>query len=212
MFVLIELLRRRSVLRALLIALAAALLGQIAAAAGIAFAGEADNEGTRRSGSLVVAQSALAAEARAPEAALRQLIGEALKHNPEIAAALHEKDAAGHRISPAGALDDPMLEAGFLNLPINTWRFNREDMTMKMLGIAQKLPYPGKLGLRQEVAAKNAESVAFGYRETVSRVIREVKIAYYDVALIDRSIELLERNRLLVEQLLRIAEGRYGVG
>ena len=183
-----------------------------AAVPGIAFAGDADKAETRTPGLLVIAQSAYTAEARLAETALQQLIGEALRRNPEIAAALHEKDAAGHRVSPAGALEDPMLEAGFINLPINTLRFNREDMTMKMLGIAQKLPYPGKRGLRQEVALKNAETVAFAYRETVSRVIREVKIAYYDVALIDRSIELLERNRLIVEQLLRIAEGRYSVG
>jgi len=37
---------------------------------------------------------------------LRQLIGEALKGNPEIAAAAHEREAAGHRGSPAGALYD----------------------------------------------------------------------------------------------------------
>ncbi|MBI4292136.1 MAG: TolC family protein [Betaproteobacteria bacterium] len=143
---------------------------------------------------------------------LQELIGEALRNNPEIAAAAHERDAAGHRISPAGALEDPMLEAGFLNLPTDTWRFNAEEMTMKMLGVAQKLPYPGKRALRQDVAAKNAESVAFGYRESVSRVVRAVKVAYYDLALVDRSIELVQRNKLLVEQLLRIAEGRYSVG
>jgi outer membrane protein TolC len=148
----------------------------------------------------------------APATTLQQLIAEALKNNPEIAAAAHERDAAGHRISPAGALDDPMIEAGFLNVPIDSLRFNREDMTMKMLGIAQKLPYPGKRGLRQDVAAKNAESVSFGYRETLIRVVRETKVAYYDLALVDRSIEAVERNRMLVEQLLRIAEGRYTVG
>jgi len=105
-----------------------------------------------------------------------------------------------------------MLEAGVISLPIDAWRFNAEDMTMKMLGIAQKLPYPGKRGLRQDVAAKNAESVSFGYRETLNRVVRETKVAYYDLALVDRSIEAVERNRMLVEQLLRIAEGRYSVG
>ena len=174
----------------------------------LAFAGEATTPAHQE---LTVAQTA-PYPASTPPPTLRLLIGEALKHSPEIAAALHEKDAAGHRISPAGALDDPMIEAGFLNVPIDSLRFNREDMTMKMLGVAQKLPYPGKRGLRQDVAAKNAESVAFGYRETVSRVIREVKVMYYDLALVDRSIDLVKKNRLLVEQLLRIAEGRYGVG
>jgi outer membrane protein, heavy metal efflux system len=148
----------------------------------------------------------------APTAELRQLIAEALKNSPEIAAASHERDAAGHRVSPAGALEDPMFEAGLINVPVQPLRLNREDMTMKMLGISQRLPYPGKRGLREEVAAKDAESAAFGYRETVNRVVRDVKVAFYDLALADRSIEVLERNRLLVEQLLRIAEGRYSVG
>ena len=177
---------------------------------GLAVAGEWV---TNNSAALSLAQAGQAeSQVQRPVTSLQQLIGEALKSNPEIAAAAHEKVGAGHRISPAGALDDPMLEAGFLNLPTDTLRFNREDMTMRMLGIAQKLPYPGKRGLRQEVAAKNAESVAFGYREAVSRVIREVKVMYYDLALVDRSIELVKKNRLLVEQLLRIAEGRYTVG
>ena len=144
--------------------------------------------------------------------ALSALVAEALRNNPEIAAAAHERSAAGHRIAPAGALEDPMLEAGVVSLPIDTWRFNAEDMTMKMLGVAQKLPYPGKRALRQDIAAKNAESVAFGYGETVSRVVRAVKVAYYNLALVERTIELVQKNRLLVEQLLRIAEGRYSVG
>ena len=152
----------------------------------------------------------IAASAAAPTLAV--LVDEALRNNPELRAAAKETEAAGARVRPAGALEDPMLEAGLLNLPIDTWRLNREDMTMKMLGISQKVPYPGKRRLRQDVAAKNAESVAFGYRETVNRVTRNVKVAYYDLALVDRSIELVQKNKLLVEQLFRIAEGRYTVG
>ena len=152
------------------------------------------------------------ASTSAPSTALRQLIDEALKNSPEIAAAAREKEAATHRVSPAGALDDPMVEAGLISVPIESWRLNREDMTMKMLGVSQRLPYPGKRGLREAVAAKDAESLAFGFQETVSRVARDVKVAYYDLAFADRSIEILERNRRLVDQLLRVAEGRYSVG
>ena len=46
---------------------------------------------------------------------LRALIAEALENNPEIQAALREREAASHRISPAEALDDPVLEAGVIN-------------------------------------------------------------------------------------------------
>ena len=77
-------------------------------------------------------------ESRDPQ--LQELLAEAARNNPEIRAAGNERLAAQHRVSPAGALDDPMLEAGVINAPLPTLRLNREDMTMKMLGLSQKLP------------------------------------------------------------------------
>jgi cobalt-zinc-cadmium efflux system outer membrane protein len=88
--------------------------------------------------------------------ALKELIAEAMRANPEIRAAENERLAARQRVAPAGALDDPMVEAGLLNVPTTSYRLNREDMTMKMLGVAQKLPWPGKRALREQVAAKDA--------------------------------------------------------
>ena len=143
---------------------------------------------------------------------LSVLVAEALRNNPELRAAAKEAEAAEQRVRPAGALEDPMLEAGFLNLPTQPLRFNREDMTMKMLGLSQKLPYPGKRALREQVAAKDAETLKYGLRETGNRVVREVKIAYYDLALTDATVRLLKSNRQILEQFLRIAESRYAVG
>ncbi len=143
---------------------------------------------------------------------LRALVAEALQNNPELRAAAKEAEAANQRVRPAGALEDPMLEAGFLNLPTQPLRFNREDMTMKMLGLSQKLPYPGKRALREQVAAKDAETLKYGLRETTNRVVRDVKLAYFDLALSDETVRLLKSNRQILEQFLRIAEGRYAVG
>ena len=128
--------------------------------------------------------------------ALKALVSEALTNNPEIKAALNEKEAASQRVSPAGALDDPMLEAGVINVPFASSTFRREDMTMKMLGLSQRLPYPGKRALRREVAAKDAESIEHGYRETMNRVVREVKVAYYDLALAIESARLTKDTTL----------------
>jgi len=99
-----------------------------------------------------------------------------------------------------------------LNVPIQPWRLNREDMTMKMLGLSQKLPFPGKRALREQVAAKDAESAGYGLRETANRIVREVKLAYFDLALTDETVRLLQSNRQILQQFLRIAESRYAVG
>jgi len=155
------------------------------------------------------AQSRPAGAAATPLAAL---VAEALQNNPELRAAAKETEAANQRVRPAGALEDPMLEAGFLNLPIQSLRFNREDMTMKMLGLSQKLPYPGKRALREQLAAKDAETLGYGVRETGNRVVREVKLAYFDLALTDETVRLLKGNQQILQQFLRIAESRYAVG
>ncbi len=144
--------------------------------------------------------------------ALSALVAEALQNNPELRAAAKETEAANQRVRPAGALEDPMLEAGLLNLPIQSWRLNREDMTMKMLGLSQKLPFPGKRALREQVAAKDAETLGYGLRETTNRIVRDVKLAYFDLALTGETVRLLQDNRLILEQFLRIAESRYAVG
>ena len=152
------------------------------------------------------AQNRLTDAAAAP--ALSSLVAEALQNNPELRAAAKETEAASQRVRPAGALEDPMLEAGLLNVPIQPFSLNREDMTMKMLGLSQKLPYPGKRALREQVAAKDAETLGYGLRETSNRVVRDVKLAYFDLALTGETTRQLQNNRLILEQFLRIAEGR----
>ena len=143
---------------------------------------------------------------------LQELVAEAARNNPEIRAASNERLAARHRVLPAGALDDPMVEAGVINAPLPDLRLNREEMTMKMLGLSQRFPFPGKRALRRDVAAKNAESVEYAYQETVNRVARDVRVAYYELAAIAESARSVEKNRQVLEQFLKISESRYAVG
>lgn len=145
-------------------------------------------------------------------AALAALIAEAMESNPEIQAALREREAASQRIAPAEALDDPILEAGVINAPLVSSTFNRDDMTMKMIGLSQRVPFPGKRGLRKDVAARDAQSVGHGYQETVNRVARDIKTAYFDLGLVLEKTRLAEKNKLILEDMRHIAEQHYGVG
>jgi outer membrane protein TolC len=155
---------------------------------------------------------AMEVSARNDAAALAALIVEAMESNPEIRAALGEREAASQRIAPAEALDDPILEAGVINAPLASSAFNREDMTMKMIGLSQRVPFPGKRGLRKDVAAQDAQSVGHGYQETVNRVVRDIKVAYFDLGLILEKTRLVEKNKLILEDMRHIAEQHYGVG
>jgi len=143
---------------------------------------------------------------------LATLVAEAAERNPDVQASRREIAAARSRIAPAGALDDPMLEVGVLNVPVESLSLRTEDMTMKMIGLTQRLPYPGKRALRRELAEKEAEAAENNLQELLNRVRRDVKVAYFDLGLTDESLRLAESNRRVLEQFLSIAEARYGVG
>jgi len=145
-----------------------------------------------------------------PELAL--LLKEAAERNPELLAARREAEAAASRVESAAALDDPMLEAGLVNVPAQSFSLRREDMTMKVIGISQRLPYPGKRDLRREAARRDAQASAGGANEVLNRVQRDVKAAYLDLWLADESLRLTESNLRVLEQLRSIAESRYSVG
>jgi outer membrane protein TolC len=143
---------------------------------------------------------------------LEALVAEAMQANPEIRAARQEAEAAEQRIAPAGALNDPMLEVGVINLPVNSFNFRQDDMTMKMIGLAQRLPYPGKRKLREEVAEREADAIRHRYGETLNRVVRNVRVAYYNLALTATVTQITLRNRNTLDQLLGIARAKYEVG
>jgi len=152
-----------------------------------------------------------AADPPATPVAVEALVAEALLHNPEILAARHQQDAAARRAAGAGALDDPMLEFGVVNAAL-PFSLQRDDMTMKMLGLTQKLPYPGKRDLREAVAAADSASVGHAVDETVNRVRRDLRVAYEDLRLVVSSEHIAAGNHEVLRQLAAVAEAQYALG
>lgn len=151
--------------------------------------------------------------AAAPEVTspIDSLLAEALAHNPDIASARATSDAAQQRIAPAGALEDPMLEAGIVNAPL-PFSLRRDDMTMEMLGLSQKLPFPGKRALRHDIAVAEASSIAHAVNETINRIARDVRVAYEELRLAVTAQRLVTQNLDTVTQLTSLAQARYAVG
>lgn len=143
---------------------------------------------------------------------LQPLIQEALAVNPEIKAGGKRWDAARQRPPQEGSLDDPMLSFEIENLPTNSFAFTQEDMTMKKLGISQAFPYFGKRGLRSEVAQREANAIGLAYRDKRNEIVRRVKEVFYELYVIERSLEIVEKNRELLGEFVKIAETKYSVG
>lgn len=143
---------------------------------------------------------------------LKWLIQEAIEHNPEIIAAQKRFNAAKARISQAKSLDDPSIRAGsyMSNNPVNI--NGQTEMLQQRYGVSQKIPFPGKLRLRGEIATEEANAVEKELLSKVQEITAVVKSTFYELHYINRAIDITEENRDLLRKIAKIAETKYSVG
>ncbi len=152
--------------------------------------------------------------AQAPDSVMRlpDLIKEGLQNNPDLLASYKNWQADQARIPQAGSLPDPQLSLNLLNMPVNTFAFNQEPMTGKQVALMQMFPFPGKLGLQEDIAKAGAGVSEAKYQELQNQLAKNIKLTYYDLFLIDKSIQTVEKNTGILKDFIRIAETRYSVG
>jgi len=143
---------------------------------------------------------------------LQALINESLKANPEIKQMRGQFTASQETVRPAGALEDPEVAFTMKDIPVDTWRLNQEPMTQKMLELSQKFPFPGKRRLRSEVAAEQANSDEYAYKDKANEVRAKVVIAYWGLSLAQTNFDLTQKNKQFWEQVVQVTETRYQVG
>jgi outer membrane protein, heavy metal efflux system len=147
----------------------------------------------------------------AAQSDLDSLVARALASSPALRAAQARLDAARMRVGPAGARPDPMLMAGVQNFPVSDPGF-ADFMTMKMIGVGQTIPYPGKLSLRTRAAEYEVAATAARLEEARLTVTREVRSAYYDLVFADRAFDIARRNQEMLAALVPISEAHYSSG
>lgn len=123
-----------------------------------------------------------------------------------------ESQSMRERAVAEGQLGDPTLRFGAVNVPVDSFSLDDEDMTMLELGVSQAFPSPGTRALarrRMEQSAVAAESVAADRRLAVQR---EVRRAWTELAYLARARELLASQTDWVEQMRAAARARYASG
>ena len=144
-------------------------------------------------------------------AGLETLVAHALAVHPTVSAAAARAEAARARVVPAGTWPDPMLMAGIENFAVSEPGFG-DEMTMKMVGVSQAIPYPGRTRLRREAAAGEAAAAEARLRAARLEVAQRVRDAYFELAYLDHAMEIMTRHQALLADFIRVAESRYGVG
>jgi len=167
---------------------------------------------------LLALSALLAAVPIAPRYASAQgvTLAEAERVALERDAMLREMRAQGaamrERAIMDGQLMDPKLRVGAINVPVDSFSLDAEDMTMLEVGVSQEFK-PGdsrRLSRKQmEQQASAMDAVAADRERLVRRGVRKL---WTQLAYVGASRELLETQAGWVEQMRTSARARYASG
>ena len=145
---------------------------------------------------------------------LEDLLREAEANNPQIRAAKQSWDAAKLAPSQVSVLPDPQFQLQHMSVgsPRPFAGYTDNNFAYIGLGVSQEFPYPGKLRLRGDIARRDADVARENY-EAVRRSVRaDLKETYLQLTYVVESLQTLEVDGQLLQQLEQAAQSRYRSG
>jgi outer membrane protein TolC len=143
---------------------------------------------------------------------LAQLITQSLAVRPDIASARANVRAERERITQAGAWPDPMLQVGMQNDGFTSVEVGRMPTSFYSIMASQTIPWPGKLGLKQQVLESDAKLAEYAGDRARLSTEADVRRAYLALLLARDRLEILDRLEQVWKRSLGIARVRYEAG
>jgi cobalt-zinc-cadmium efflux system outer membrane protein len=142
---------------------------------------------------------------------LDRIIDLALERNPAILSAQSVIEQNEGRRTQAGAYPNPTVGAqtanGAIRDPSNGDRMIEYGMTLH-----QTVEWPGMRAARKDAADAGLASATVGLDEAKLNLIAEVKQAFYELLLAERTVDLLQQNLEIVQEVARIVKARVRSG
>jgi len=143
---------------------------------------------------------------------LAELLAIARTDNPRLRGALHRVQASTAMVPEAGALPDPMLEVGAMNLSLWDFSATMPASMAPSFQLTQRFPLAGKRGLRETMAGQAAEAVGAAAEEVWWGVRREVSVAFFSLYQVDRELEVMGETLGLLQDFETVARALYTAG
>ena len=143
------------------------------------------------------------------------LLDYARNNNPEYASMRHEADAAGQRVTPAGALPDPKFRIELMDIT----KMGEQNATLSpnrvgstKYTVTQELPWYGKRDLKRGIAEMAADAAQGQARGAWAEISAKLKTAHAQLYLLTRNEQLTREILALMVQLEKNAQVRYAGG
>jgi outer membrane protein TolC len=142
---------------------------------------------------------------------LTEAVAQARAANGMLQAARLRADAAAERVPQAGAWQNPVLSFGLRNRPLDGFGTD-ERMTMNVVQLTQRFPWPGKLGFSEEREQHVAQAEALESDEVERQLVSRVKATYFQLAYVDRALVVMRETRELLRNFHEVSASLYSVG
>ncbi len=109
-------------------------------------------------------------------------------------------------------LPDPKLRLGAVNVPVDSFDLEQEQMTQLKIGIQQNFPRGDSLALKQQQSQYLSRSALAKADDAKLKIIRDVRESYLNLYYEVSAYEIITETRQLFSELVKITESNYAAG
>lgn len=132
--------------------------------------------------------------------------------SPRLQAARATAGAAGARVDEASTLPDPMVQLGVMNVGLPEFNADMPASMAPSVQLMQRIPFPGTLGLRGDVAEATHRMAEAGADETWWELRNQASDLFYDLYSLDGRIVVMRETLGLLESFRTVARALYAAG
>ena len=150
--------------------------------------------------------------AKAQPLSLEQALQLAIQHDPLLKGNAHRKDRFNAEAEASSFWANPQVSASVQNLPTDGFAFDQEPMTQFKVGLKQQLPRGDENLYSQQKYQVMADQMSVESQARKAWLKREVTLTWLNWVYATRRLGLLDKEKLLLTQLLDFTESRYSQG
>lgn len=109
-------------------------------------------------------------------------------------------------------LPDPMLRLGAVNVPVDTFDLEQEQMTQLKVGIQQNFPRGDVLAIKQQQSKYLSIAAISMANDAQLKIIRDVRETYLNLFYEVSAYQIIRETRKLFAELVKITESSYAAG
>jgi len=109
-------------------------------------------------------------------------------------------------------LPDPKLRLGAVNVPVDSFDLQQEQMTQVKVGIVQTFPRGDVLSIKQKQSQYLSKSALAMANDAELKILRDVRESYLNLYYEVSAYQIIRETRKLFSELVKITESNYAAG